>query len=69
MRETREDEAPSGDQLEGVREAGREAELDVLHQHLLKDLGKRKREINGPAGVVKAGAARGLGCWVVVVRK
>ena len=49
MRETREDEAPSGDQLEGVREAGREAELDVLHQHLLKDLRRRKREINGPA--------------------
>ena len=38
------DEAPARDDLERVREAGRQAELDVLHQHLLKDLRGAEQE-------------------------
>lgn len=39
------DEPPPGDELQRVREARGEAEVDVLHQDLLEDLHRYKRWI------------------------
>ena len=38
VRQTREDEPPPGDHRDGLRQAGAQAEVKVLHQDLLEGL-------------------------------
>ncbi len=44
VRHARHDEPPPGDQLQRVREAGTQPELNVLHQDLFEDLEKDQTE-------------------------